>query len=135
MIDDENHPLMHAAVAKLGDRLSAFVLGKRITPRLMHEVDQLIYDFRSRAKASGLAFPPVVALATPPGRPAALAFFRADLDIVGIRGAVVWFARQHPDLSSEDVAWAVRRAWPHIRPNDLVDEARFVVSADAGRMH
>ena len=130
MIDDDD-PRMLAAARECAERLIPLVAGREYNGSLDRVLRQELYDHRIRCKRRGVDFPPMTIMAVP--RLGAVCLYRADLEPVGIRGAVLQFARIHPDVTSQELATAVLWAWPHIKPETLVDESMFVIKHDQAR--
>lgn len=123
MIQEESDSRMRAAAQDLTDRLGRLCTGRVITDRLVYEADQLIYDHSARCKQRGIDFPRMAVFLTP--TISTFHIVRQDLDLPSIRTTMLNFVADHPDVTPMELAIAARRAWPHIQPGDLVDEAEY----------
>lgn len=106
---------INAAATLLLRQVGVVVEGRAVTKQLVHDVEQLIYDHRVKVKQRlGVDFPELVVVALPLTR--RLEICRRDLDTSAIDEQVRVIARKYPGITAEEIAGAIRRAWPHHRP-------------------
>lgn len=130
MIDDPDDPHMVEAQGWLFERINALVLRHRgeLDNAFMLALRQLSYDHRARCKDRGLDFPVLVPLVLP--RFGKVSLVRADLELPGIRAAIVKLVADNPGVTIGEVAQAIRSAFPGVRSLDLAEE---VVITERGR--
>lgn len=124
MITDEDAPEMLAAQRWIAERIHDLTIGREVTASLIREVEQAIYDHRVRSRQNGLDFPELVLMCIP--RLGIIKLVRRDAELPAIKMHVVNLVRECAARGKAampiDLAHAVRAAWPHIQPGDLVDE-------------
>lgn len=131
MITDENHPRMVRAQHELLRRLGT-VLGdgtKPLTPSLLAELEYVIEHHRSECRREkDLDFPKLVALIVP--RVGLVEFKRADADIASVRQIIVNMVRNNPHITMDEVVAAVVRAWPDLKPDEILQQHDTGVKAN-----
>ena len=92
---------------------------------LDEEALELLFDFveqhRINARKRGINFPKLVALVIP--RLGWIKLVRHEIPESSIRRAVLALLRECPKVTREEVAQAVKRAWPHYKLTSVIDEA------------
>lgn len=135
MIDDENHPHMIAAQGDLTDRIAQLTARHEgvLSQRFLDEIEMLIADHRAFWRKRGIDFPRMKMLVL--YRLGIMALIREDIEPQGLRNAVIKLARDNPTTTAEELAGAVREAFPHLRSigRDFADEGAFVAAKDAAR--
>jgi hypothetical protein len=120
VIDDEQHPAMRAAQDELMRRLAWLTEGKNLTGSLMHDVFDMVSCHRTEYRGKGVEFPALVAVVVP--RLGIIELKRADLELPSIRTSIVNFVRAHPAASMQEVVEAFRRAYPDLKPDDVLEK-------------
>lgn len=120
MITEEDHPEMIKAQQEVLRRLGlALGDGKnQLTQPFLEKLFGIVKDHRSQCRARGVDFPVLVALVVP--RLGIVEFVRADLDIVSLRIKIVNFTRMNPDATMIEIVQALTRAYPDLRPDDIL---------------
>lgn len=122
--DDENNPAVCVELAGLTEGLRSW-----LSETLDGEALQMLFDFvethQENARRKGINFPKMVALVIP--RLGHIKLVRADLTEINRRRAVISLLRECPSANREEVARAVKRAWPHVGTSTLIDEAEFKI--------
>lgn len=112
MIDDEDHPQMRKAAAVLLDHLKKFI-GLPPTGRTLRLMNDLVVTHRDKCRIVGIDFPMLTVLSIP--RLGVMDLLRADLEGAPLELRIVGFARRHPQATPQEIAQAVRWAFPSYR--------------------
>lgn len=110
LIEDEAHPLMQAAMKELAHRVQQAVGMRAVDQYSAKDIEQAIYDHRVRWKHKGVKFPEMVPLYFPRLRRVELN--RADLDAPSVATVIVNLTVKMPDLTKDEIAWAISKAYP-----------------------
>lgn len=120
MIDDVDHPRMKRALLGLHERLANY-LRQRFRPldeTSIRELTELIADHRKNARhALGVKFPVLTALVFP--RFGYVDFVRADMSQEDIETTIVNCTVKYKNITREEVAWAIKHAFPDYKPRLL----------------
>lgn len=133
MIEDEDHPQMVRAHQELMSRLG-YVLekgDKKLDKYLMKDMYDVVKQHREQCRTRGIDFPALVALVVP--RFGIVEWKRADLDLASIKVSIVNFVRFHPQVPMAEVVQTFRRAWPSLKPDDVLSPADVAVKATEDR--
>lgn len=122
MIDDPADPEYKATVDRLQRSLRAYFKGRPLDGSAVRGMAELAREYRRRARERDIDLPEMRALVVP--RLGAVQIVRADHDLAGIRTQLVNFVVRHPSMLPEEAAQALRWAFPDVKPDDLIDEAR-----------
>lgn len=106
---DDVDPRMERVVQTLGAKLETFV-GKFIDDRVVDKIDRVVKDHRATWRLRGVDVPEMVAVVFP--HYGFVEVLRRDLEPDGIQSAVVGFVRKFPDMTKEELATAMLRAFP-----------------------
>ena len=129
MIDDPNDHIMQAASHDLLTRINYLKERRRVIDRaLLHEIKEAITDHRTHCRLQGINFPPLVPLLLP--RLGRIAMMREDSDPADIRRVVVKLARDNPTITAEDIATALKHAFPNLKGlrDEMVDQGEAVAA-------
>ena len=127
MIEDPNDPIMQAASHDLLTRIGYLKQRRRVIDRaLLHEIRETIKEHRTHCRLQGIAFPPLVPLLLP--RLDRIAMMREDSDPADIRRVVLKLARDNPTITAEDIATALKHAFPHLKGlrEEMADQGEAV---------
>lgn len=118
MITDENDPRFQAVAQVLVSDLQQFIIGQPLDAPTLNALGELVRRAQSISKSEyGVDFPKLVALVIPRHRRVHL--YRADLEAPAIAVRIKLLAREYPDLTPQELADMVRRAWPSYRPHQV----------------
>lgn len=109
MITDENDPRMRAAEAQLLTMLGLFT-GTKLSNETFQQLNNMLLDHRTRWRQEGVDFPVLAALVIP--RLSVVDLVNAELEGDALRVRIVGFVRRHPLARMEEVAQAVKWAFP-----------------------
>jgi hypothetical protein len=132
MIDDEDHPEMRRAAAELRVVLQRFV-GERLSGPTFAAMDGVIAEHCSKWRKNGVHFPELAALVIP--RLRVVDLVNRELSGRALEIRIVGFARRHPSAAPQEIADAVRWAFPHYHPDDSAEWAARVRREVARRMN
>jgi hypothetical protein len=121
---------MEKAHKALLQRLGA-VLGdgtNELTTGFLDKLYGIVRDHRAECRRKGIDFPAMVALVVP--RLGIVDFKRADLDIASVRQSIVNFVRMNPEATMLEVVEAFRRAYPDLKPGDILEKQDDAVQID-----
>jgi hypothetical protein len=118
MIDDPNHSWMEQAKRGLFALLAGY-RGKDLTGPLLDRLMSEVAAHRRMWRWKGVDFPPLVPLVNE-GK-GYIELVRADLDREGILACIRNFIIRNPELTSQDIAIAVKRAWPDLRKGFVME--------------
>lgn len=90
----------------------------RMTDRLMHRLKVTVADHIIRARQEGIDYPDLVVVWLDQVR--AVKLWRADLDRKDIERQLLNLVAEHPDITADEIARAVRASFPGYRPTSLV---------------
>lgn len=113
MITDENHPRMLAAQKDLHGWLNARFMGHRLDRSSFDEIQAAVNEFRSHCRRQDIDFPKLRALIVP--ELGICDLVNAELEGRALEMRIVIFVRNHPQVNAQQVAAAVRRAFPDYR--------------------
>lgn len=117
MIEDPEHPQMKRAMDELKNHMRKF-LGRKLSPSHIREVgDLLAWHRRTCRQSLGVDFPVLVAFVFP--RLGQIDLVRADLPHREIEQTIVNFTVKYPDVTAEEVAFALKHAFPDYRHRGL----------------
>ena len=122
MLDDEKDPAVEVELAGLTEGLQSW-LGEDLDSETLHLLFEYIEEHRINARKRGINFPRLTAMVVP--RLGWIKLVRVELDEVNIRRAVLALLRECPQITREEVALAVKKAWPFRSISAIIDEAEF----------
>lgn len=122
MLDDENDPAVISELSGLAEGLNSW-LGEPLDLESLQMLHDFIEEHRINARRRGVNFPALTALVIP--RLGWIKIVRLELNEVNIRRAVIGLLRECPNVSREEIAKAVKRAWPNRSLTSIIDEAEF----------
>ena len=123
MIEDPDDPQMQCALKDMVAMVNARIVGRQLDGsdrKILDDLETLIFDHKARWKARGVAFPDMTALIVP--RLGYVKLMRADLNQKSIETEIVNMAKDVVALDGitrEEIATAIRYAWPGYRPGNL----------------
>lgn len=123
MTEEKIDPRLAASVRLLARRLAKFLVGRELTRQTVHDAEELYRYHRTLARQDGIDFPEMVLVVMDVQN--RLRFVRRDLDAGGIDNLAVELAQsQGAAYDPQEVARAIRRAFPHHRAADPRDRAK-----------
>lgn len=114
-IDGEDvDPRLEQAVVTLGHKLEKYK-GSFISDHVVKEIEKTVKEHRSTWMLRGVVLPKLAVVVLPnTGR---VYVYRADLDRKGIQAVVMGLKKLHPQMSVEELARAMFRAYPDYAPS------------------
>lgn len=116
--ETEDHAANRVA-RKMFCTLEQKVLGRPMTEGSARAAEEIVHHYTRVARASGITFPDLAVIVLPLA--GGIEVVRRDLDIAGIRMMVINLTVKYPNVSVSELAHAVRTAWPHVNPGELID--------------
>lgn len=117
MITDEEHPRMKAALADLNERLAKHIVGRELDGsdrKILDDLEELLEYHQQLWSARGVAFPDLTALIIP--RLGFVRLVRRDWEQGAIEQEIVNTTVNCPDATPQEIAQAVKYAWPGYKP-------------------
>lgn len=118
MINDENHPKMVLATEQLFARIKHFT-GRRFANGELHDLQKIVKDHRVACKLNGVNYPELVPMIL--HKQGGIDLVRKDLEPAGVRAALYNLIQKYPNAEPDELAHAVRTAFPHYRPSMFED--------------
>lgn len=125
MITDDDAPEMLAAAEVLGEQVMRLRGTGPVTITMLSAIEDVIYSHRVRTRANGVLFPEMTIMCVP--RLNIIHLVPRENDMAGIRKHVLNFVAAYPSCTPDDVAHAMRMAWRHVAPGDLVANTDEVI--------
>lgn len=125
MHQDEDDPAVCMELVGLTEGLSSW-LGEDLDSNELLSIQEFIEEHRKNAKRKGIDFPKLIVLVIP--RLGWIKVVREDLTELNLRRAVIALLRECPSVNREEIAEAIKRAWPYRGTSTLIDEAEFKIS-------
>jgi len=126
---DDNEPRLLRAQHELLRRLGTIINDRpQLDQSLVDKMMDLIQRHRLECRAKGLDFPvlvPIAALGS-----GTVDFARADLDLPSIRTKIVNFVREHPEVPMPEIVKAFQRAFPDLKPDDVLEKRDAALKAN-----
>jgi hypothetical protein len=121
MAEEEVDPRLGSAVRSLAQKMASFCTGRPLDQQLVSDVMGIYEDHRTRARLAGIDFPEMVLLILDEQKQ--LRFVRRNLTPQQIDVLIqdVYTVYKAP---ADEIARAIRRAFPHHRPPDDAPRAR-----------
>lgn len=110
-------PRVALAAEQLYKRVIARCQGQRLTTGIVGNVAELIKDHRRECRIKGIPFPPMTIFVVP--EHGAIEVVRADMEMPGVNQLVLNMVQKIPEVTMPQLAEAVARAFPHLRPKDF----------------
>lgn len=111
---DNQDALLEKAQVELHQKLKKF-LHREWDESTFRQLDEMVHSFAVGKRLQGVDFPQLTAIVLPARRHIRLA--RRELDHVGIQNHIRSLINLWPDLRAEEIAPAIKRAWPSYDPS------------------
>lgn len=114
---NEINQRIEESAAVLLQRIGQFVEGRELTNTTIWAVQGIIDSHIATSRMNGLPFPDVVMIILP--TPRWIQIVQRDLGPDDIMQLCRNFISQFPDLSANEIAFAIRKAFPHYVAKEL----------------
>lgn len=122
--DDELTPRVQEALGQLQHRMASLLSNHRSrwVLKTIEDLEALVKDHRAQCRNRGIKFPELVPIILV--RQQAVEFYRRDLDDKAVQTVILNLTAKFPDVTAEELALGVGRAFPEYAKSRLNFEAR-----------
>lgn len=103
---------LDTSAKELQQKLAALMLGRQLNRHLFRMCRQLVREHRVQARAHGVTFPDMTVLPVRTAQRQAVLAVREDLDDRAVQVYAVNLTVIYPEITAEQIAFALQHAWP-----------------------